>query len=195
MNQKDIIKFFDSLATSWDSTTTRNETAISDILDLSQVTQGKEILDIACGTGVLFPDYLKREVKSVLGLDISQKMVEIANNKWQNNKKITVICDDAQRIKLNEKFDVIMIHNAFPHFDEPQRLIANLCEQLKACGRLTVAHSMSKEDINSCHKGRASTVSVELMDENDLAKLMEKYLKVDIVISDNEKYIVSGTKI
>ena len=194
MNQKDIIKFFDSLAPSWDSTTIRNEKAISDILDLSEIKKGKKILDIACGTGVLFPDYLKRGVQSVLGLDISQNMVEIASKKWKDDNRIKVICNDAQTVNLKDKFDVIMIHNAFPHFDEPQKLIANLSEFLKPNGRLTVAHSMSKEEINNCHKGSASTVSVGLMDENELADLIGKYLNVDIIISDNEKYIVSGTK-
>ena len=194
MNQKDIIKFFDSVAPTWDSTTIRKEKAISDILDLSEIKKGKKILDIACGTGVLFPDYLKRDIQSVLGLDISQNMVQIASKKWENEKRINVICADAQTIQLKDKFDVIMIHNAFPHFDEPQKLIANLSKYLEIKGRLTVAHSMSKEEINNCHKGSASSVSVGLMDENELAKLMGSYLNVDTIISDNEKYIVSGTK-
>ena len=158
MNQKDIIKFFDSLAPTWDSTTIRNEKAINDILDLSEVSKDSKILDIACGTGVLFPDYLKRDVKYVLGLDISQNMVEIANEKWKDDDRIHVICADAHTVNINEKFDVIMIHNAFPHFDDPQKLIANLSKLLNLNGRLTVAHSMSKEEINACHKGSASTV-------------------------------------
>lgn len=194
MNQKDIINFFDSKAPSWDKTTIRNEKSITEILDFSEVTFNKSILDIACGTGVLFDDYLKRDVSSVLGLDISPNMVEIANEKWAENSKIEVLCADAQTFTTSQRFDVIMIHNAFPHFDEPKKLLYNLSKLIAPNGRLTVAHSMSREDIDKCHKGITNSISVGLMHENELKKLMSEFLQVDTVISDDHKYIVSGKK-
>ena len=48
------------------------------ILDNGGIKEDIHVLDVACGTGVLFPDYLKRKVASVTGVDISQKMAKIA---------------------------------------------------------------------------------------------------------------------
>ena len=81
MNQKDIIHFFDQLAPNWDAGMIRSDEIISTILENAGVTHGKDVLDVACGTGVLFPDYLARQVGSVTAIDISPEMVRIAAGK------------------------------------------------------------------------------------------------------------------
>ena len=191
MKKSDIITFFDNEASSWDERQIRNENAIKDILDMGDIEKGKTVLDVACGTGVLFNDYIKRNVKSVLGIDISSNMVKIAKENYKNTI-IDVVCDDVITHKFTEKFDCIMVHNAFPHFKDSKALIEKLSTLLNDGGRLTIAHSMSKAEIDKCHEGKAHFVSVKLMDETDLAELMSNYLSVDTVISDDEKYIVSG---
>lgn len=191
MEINDIVDFFNNIASSWDNKTIRNEQIISDILDLGEISEGKSVLDVACGTGVLFPDYLKRGTAKVLGVDVSEEMVKIANEKY-NKKGIKVVCADIATLRTDEKFDCIMIHNAFPHFINPIKILNNLVNLLKKDGRLTVAHSMSRHEINACHKELDSTISVELLDENELANIMNAWLNVDVVISDKEKYIVSG---
>ena len=193
MNNSDIITFFDKEASSWDERQIRNEHAINEILDMGAITKGKTVLDVACGTGVLFDDYIKRNVKSVTGIDISSNMVKIAKENYKNTI-IDVICDDVITHNFNEKFDCVMVHNAFPHFKEPKKLIEKLVMILNSNGRLTIAHSMSRKEIDKCHEGKAHSVSIKLMDENSLADLMNSFIDVDTVISDNEKYIVSGVK-
>lgn len=51
----------------------RNEPVIRTILDNAGIRAGVDVLDVACGTGVLFPDYLARDVHSVTGVDIARK--------------------------------------------------------------------------------------------------------------------------
>ena len=77
---------------------------------------------------------------------------------------------------------------------KPEKLIAALTAKLKYGGRLTIAHGMSRESLNRHHSGAASKVSVELMHEDDLAELMLRFVAVDVKLSDDEKYIVSGTR-
>ena len=72
MNKTDIIEFFDRCALGWDAETVKNERLIETILDNALVEQGKDVLDVACGTGVLFEDYLKRGA-AVTAVDISPK--------------------------------------------------------------------------------------------------------------------------
>ena len=58
---EEVIAFFNRLAPDWDAEMIRNDAVIDVILDNARVTGGKDVLDVACGTGVLIPDYLKRK--------------------------------------------------------------------------------------------------------------------------------------
>ena len=190
MEKQDIISFFDSSAGSWDEELIRNDKVIEKILDNCGIDKDVCVLDVACGTGVLFPDYIKREAV-VTGIDISPQMVKIAKEKFPN---VNVICGDVEETDFNEKFDTVMVYNAFPHFPDPERLVEKLSKLLRKGGRLSVAHGMSREDLLKLHNERASKVSLPLPDEKTLAKIFEPFFSVDIMISDSEMYQVSGVK-
>ncbi len=192
MNKKDVIAFFDDCAKNWDSINLQNHNTINKILDIAGVCEGKMVLDVACGTGVLFDEYLKRNVESVTAIDISKEMVKLAKEKYS---EINVICDDAETYDFDEKFDCIVIYNAFPHFVNSQVLLGNLVSHLNDGGRLTIAHGASREHIIKCHSGAADSVSNTLPTAENLAYLMGEFVAVDTIISDNEKYIVCGRKI
>ena len=191
MEKKEVINFFDNLAEGWDEEQIPKDAIIGKILDNGGVEPHKDILDIACGTGTLFPFYFKRNIKSVTGIDISPEMVKIAKSKFPETE---IICGDAEEYCFNKKFDVIMIYNAFPHFPNPEMLIKNLSGHLKENGRFSIAHSMSRAEIQSRHKKRASNVSLELPTAEVLAEMLRPYFNIDIIISDNEMYQVSGIK-
>lgn len=193
MEKQDIINFFDEHAHHWDDDMIRNDSIINTILDNAGVSDGKAVLDVACGTGVLFPDYLNRNVASVTGIDISPKMAEIAENKFRQNN-ITVICGDVEEMDCRESFDCVVVYNAFPHFINPDRLIKKLSEMVKVGGTVTVAHGMSRKMIDRHHSGTAHKVSAGLMSEDELAEIFSKYLKVTIKISDDKMYQVTGIK-
>lgn len=193
MNKKDVIDFFDKCAPSWDAEMIRDDEIINFILDNAQVAEGKDVLDVACGTGVLIPDYLKRKVNSVTAIDISLEMAKIAKEKFEE-KNVTVICGDVETAEFAQKFDCIMVYNAFPHFPEPENLIRVLSSHLKPGGTLTVAHGMSRERIDRHHSGSASKVSNGLMHENELAKIFESHLQVTVKISDDKMYQVVGNR-
>ena len=163
---------------------------IEKILNNSGIEKGVRVLDVACGTGVLFPDYIKRGA-DVTAVDISPEMVKIAKSKFPH---IKIICGDVEEIDFAEKFDSVMIYNAFPHFPDPERVIKRLSECLREGGRLSVAHGMSREALLKHHSGKAKKVSLELPEAQKLAKIFEPYFKVDVIISDNEMYQVSGIK-
>ena len=190
MDREKIISFFDGCAENWDAETIRNERVINIILDNAQVKENTRVLDVACGTGVLFPDYIKRGAV-VTGVDISPEMVKIAK---KNFPEIEVICEDVENLNFTEKFDVVMVYNAFPHFPHPQRVIEKLSTFLRDGGRLSVAHGMSREDLLKLHNERASEVSLELPEANELSKIFEPFFNTDIIISDSEMYQVSGIK-
>lgn len=194
MDKKEITEFFDGLASSWDADMIKEQPKIDAILDVAGVTQGKTVLDVACGTGVLIPDYLNRKVGRCVGIDISQKMIEIARKKFSGYENVEFICGDAENFKTAEKFDCIVIYNAFPHFVEPRLLFSSLSPLLKEKGRITVAHGMSRDALLKHHSGRAKNVSAILPEAEETAELMKPYFDADIKISDEKIYVVSAVK-
>lgn len=194
MEKKDVIDFFDRLAPGWDASTIRSDPVIGQILDGAEISEGKTVLDVACGTGVLFPDYLDRKVAHVTGVDISPEMARIAASKYPGNN-ITVVCADVEQLDTPEQYDCIMVYNAFPHFPDPENLIRTLCRFLKPGGTLTVAHGMSRAQIDRHHEGPASKVSVGLMHEDRLAQIMGAHLQIAVKRSDDQMYQVTGKKL
>ena len=87
-----------------------------------------------------------------------------------------------------------MVYNAFPHFPDPEALIAALARVTKHGGRLSIAHGMSRARIDHHHSGAAHPVSNGLMSEDDLAAFFAPYYDVDIKISDDRMYQVSGVR-
>lgn len=193
IDKKNVIEFFDRLAPGWDADLIRSDEKIRIILDNAHVSQGSKVLDVACGTGVLIPDYLARDVACVCAIDISPEMIRLAREKC-TDPRITFICGDVESEDLDRDFDAVVVYNAFPHFPDPDKLICCLAGHLKPGGILTVAHGMSREKIDAHHHGPAQHVSNGLMEAERLADIFSKYLKVTCIISNDEMYQVAGTK-
>ncbi len=193
IDSKEVAAFFDRLAPDWDAEMIRSDEIIAAILDKAEVSAGKDVLDVATGTGVLIGDYLTRGVASVTGIDISPNMARIARGKYPQ-ETVKILCGDVERTDFDRLFDCIIVYNAFPHFPDPARLIARLAALLRPGGTLTVAHGMSREKIDAHHHGAASRVSNGLMSAEDLAAIFAGHLTVTAVISDDRMYQVVGKK-
>ncbi len=194
MEKKDIIEFFDRCAPMWDEQMIKSDVKIGKILDNAEVGPGMDVLDVACGTGVMFDYYLQRDVASVTGIDIAPQMAKIAQEKYAAEDKVQVICGDVEEYAFDRKFDRIVVYNAFPHFPYPKRLIKILAGLLKENGRLTVAHGMSREAIDGHHSGSARKVSKGLMSAESLKRIFDAHFQVEVVISNDYMYQVSGVK-
>ena len=194
MKKQDIIAFFDRCAPTWDAEMVKNDGIIEKILDNAEVGADMDILDVACGTGVMFDYYLQRGASSVTGIDIAPEMAKIAAEKYAGHPKVHVICGDVEEYAFNRKFDRIVVYNAFPHFPYPKRLIKLLAGLLKEDGRLTVAHGMSREAIDNHHSGAASKVSNGLMTAENLKRIFDAHFDVEVVISNRHMYQVSGVR-
>lgn len=191
MNKEIIKDFFDNLAPRWDNEPIADKEIIDTILDNGGIKENVAVLDVACGTGVLFPYYLQRNVKDITAVDLSPEMVKIAKSKFP---QADIICGDAETITFDRQFDTVMIYNAFPHFPEPEKVIENLAKAIKPNGRISIAHGMSKKDLDEIHKKSAGKVSNPLPECEELASLLSRWFNVDIMISNEKMYQVSGTK-
>ena len=193
IRKEDVIAYFDALAPAWDDSIVCCGEKIRFILDHAGVQAGKHVLDVACGTGVMIPYYLERGAGSVTAVDISPEMIRIARSKFPQ-EQVRFICGDIEETDAGRDYDAIVVYNAFPHFQDPERLIGVLSGLLKPGGRLTVAHGMSREKLEEHHSGPARKVSNGLMEADRLAALFSKTLRPAFVFSTEAMYQVTGVR-
>lgn len=195
MDKDAITKFFDECSSFWDERMITDDSKMNMIMDYAEIKANKTVLDIACGTGVMFDYYLSRGVSHITGVDISSKMIDICKEKFCDNCFIDVYCADADSLVIDNPYDCCVVFNAFPHFCNQEALIKNLYQAVKDNGTLTVAHDRGRKALDIHHEGEASLYSCGLMSEDDLANIfvnagfssVKKYATDDI-------YIVTGVK-
>ena len=108
MDKKDVIEFFDRCAARWDADMIKSDVIIGKILDNAGVGAGMDILDVACGTGVMFDYYLQRGAASVTGIDIAPEMARIASEKYAGESRVQVICGDVEEYKFDRKLRLLI---------------------------------------------------------------------------------------
>ncbi len=192
IDKNEVKKYFDFHAKTWDSEMIKDEKIVDIILDNAAVRPGVRVLDVACGTGVLFPNYLGRGA-TVCGIDISPEMIKIAKEKY-DSEKVSLLSCDIEDFNPEKGFDCVVVYNAFPHFPDPEKLIEKIYLLTNPGGTATVAHGMSKEKIDGCHSEGVGSISNGLMEAEELAALFEKYFEVTTVISDERMYQVCGRR-
>lgn len=188
----DVIAFFNRLAPGWEKDLVVDTAKINAILDAAGVRPGSRVLDVACGTGVLFPFYQQRQAAEVLAVDISPEMAKIASSNAR--PPIRVLCHDIETLAPTGRYDCCVVYNAFPHFPDPAGLVGHLARWLAPGGRLTVAHSMGIGQLNHHHAGCAASVSLAMLPADELARIFDRWFTVDTVISDEGEYIISGRR-
>ena len=94
----------------------------------------KIILDLGCGFGEHCKRFVESGAKKVIGIDISEKMLEIA--KQENvDSKITYINMPMENIwQLNEKFDVVVSSLAFHYVEDFSGVVKNIYDMLNENG-------------------------------------------------------------
>lgn len=192
METKHIQEFFDSRAAHWDETCHHDPRRIAAVASLAQIHPGDRVLDIACGTGVFIPELLAREPSLVLGVDFSPEMIRIAKGKFHDPR---VRLEAMDLFDVEETgFDVATIYSAYPHFLNKETLVKKLFSLLRPGGRFLIAHSESRETINSRHHQGAQAVSVPLRPVQEEAKVWENHFLLDILADTEEFYLLSGVK-
>ncbi len=193
MEQQKIIDFFNKASATWDSIAFDNTEKINRILDYSDFNESPNVLDVACGTGVLTLFLLERGASHITGIDISPEIIRLAKKKFFGNNNIKFLTGSAENMCFEEKFDYIIIFDAFPHFCNKQRVIESVAKHIKPDGRLTIAHSMGRAQLDELHQKTAGQVSDKMVSAKELSELLSPYFCVDTAVDDDDIFIVSAT--
>lgn len=193
-NSQNTIKlFFDRLADTWDEGNFIDADKIAAIVTLAGIREGARIIDIACGTGVMFPELLSRNPSLLVGVDLSEKMIERAREK-NSDPRLRLLACDLFEVK-ETGFDAAVIFNAYPHFGDKKGLAAQTAKLLAPRGRLMVAHGGGRQIINGCHTGEAvSRISWPLRSAAEEAEEFSEFFDIDMTVDSPDIYLFSGTK-
>lgn len=104
--------------------------------------KGKRVLDLGCGYGWHCIYAMENGASSVVGIDISHKMLEVAKEKT-HFQEVEYRCCTIEDVDLPaESFDIILSSLAFHYIEAYEDLINNLYKMLKPNGTLvfTVEH-------------------------------------------------------
>ncbi len=94
--------------------------------ELIGVTEGKKILEVGCGPGDLV---LKFPNSEYVGIDISQKYIDNANNRFGKlGRFYCVSVDEIEKIDIT-KIDIVIIKAVLHHLSDEQ--ISDMLEKLK----------------------------------------------------------------
>lgn len=97
-----------------------------------------DLLDAGCGTGAMlgmfqrdYPD------KNYTGVDLSEKMIEIAKKKHMEG--IHFVAGDCEELPFaDDSFDVVTCSMSFHHYPNPQKFFMSLRRVLRPGGRLVL---------------------------------------------------------
>ncbi|CAE7007839.1 hypothetical protein CFE70_001507 [Pyrenophora teres f. teres 0-1] len=143
----DAIRFYDSK--SWDYDATWHNDFTKRFMTYLDIQPGQEVLDLACGTGLL----TFREAEAVgssgqvVGVDVTPGMLAVATHrktqggdKYANTTFIkgdVLHLDETEELK-GKKFDVITVASALVLFPDPQAAIEHWVEFLKPGGMIAL---------------------------------------------------------
>ena len=147
-------KFFDSLAAEWDLMFTAEDLErLNHIVEKLGVKKGMNVLDLGCGTGILF-DMLRRRVTdkgSVTGVDFSYQMAQQAHRNFPFPNVNVVDADAVSLPFADSSFDMAVAFSAFPHFSDQQKAIDETHRVLKHKAHFYIIHLISSRELNRIH--------------------------------------------
>jgi len=148
-----------------------------------KVKPNGKILDIGCGNGYPLASYLAENDFTVTGIDISEKMLEIALSRNIKNAKFLI--SDFFDFRIADKFDGILAWDSFFHFpkDKQGTIYPRVAELLNPGGYLLFTHGNEEGEINDEMMGEQFYYSY-LSKERVLQLLKESGFEIQSVYED-----------
>jgi len=134
-----VPKFFDETGTTYDGVVSYGTLGKDKYWKrkiLEQISDGNSFLDLACGTGILTREIAEKFPSAkIVGIDITQSYLDVAKQNSNSFDNISFILDDAEKFKLDSKFDCIT-GSYLPKYCDPEILVKNCMTHLKPGGKI-----------------------------------------------------------
>jgi len=144
---KQVRDYFDRIAVDFDSIYSRNKGIFRTILDAvfrktmkqrfslvfekSGDVQEKRILDVGCGSGQYCLEFARRDAAEVVGIDLSENMLELAENyadQYGLKSMCRFVCGDFLTYEFGEHFHIAVAIGLFDYIKDPVPILIKLRE-------------------------------------------------------------------
>jgi SAM-dependent methyltransferase/pimeloyl-ACP methyl ester carboxylesterase len=185
-------KFNKMAKTYSDNISDRTKYAAKDLIKRLELNENTSVLDVGCGTGVLYP-IIKEKNAEYTGIDISKNMVKELFNIFPEADVLNL--DFEERTLYENSFDFIIIYNSIPHFNNLDGIFQNAFDNLKSGGRFIIAHSKTRLQLKDHHKKINYKSSKEpIPSDEKLMELSKKYGFINVKIEDDKYFYFSCEK-
>jgi len=98
-----------------------------------------DVLDIGCGDGEIYKKYSEK-ISYYFGIEYDKDRVEKLNSDFKGNNKVLFQSNDLniEEIKLNNKFDTILLVAVIEHILNQQKLFDFIIRHLKDDGKIVI---------------------------------------------------------
>lgn len=190
--------FYDELAQEWDFWYTAVDLEyLTWVVDNLEVNEGWDILDIGCGTGILF-DLLRRRVGkegTVTGIDFSIQMAMKALRNFPFDNVNVVDADTTQLPFCDNTFNMAISFRSFDDFSDKKKALDEIHRALKPGASFLVLHLYSSKELQEIHQEVGGAVTDdEMPTREEMEKLLQDSGFADISVEDKSgHYLATAT--
>ncbi len=168
--------FYDSLAAEWDLMFTAEDMErLSHLVDGLEIDDGWHILDLGCGTGVLF-DMLRRRVGpagTVTGVDFSLQMASRAHRNFPFDN-VNVVGADATNLPFKaDTFDMAVSFASFDNFADQQKALVEAHRVLKTGAQFCIIYLVSSKELSEEHRQTGGLLATDKLPPRE--KMLELF--------------------
>lgn len=183
---------FNNMAKEWNKNIPRQSYEIAcNLIEKFNIGKDHKVLDVACGTGILYSILKNKELLSYTAVDISDKMVK---EFVDNHPEAHVVQGDFEsEMTFEDTFDYVIIYNSIPHFNDLDAIFKNAYNNLKSGGKFIIAHSRTREGLKQHHKdiGYISDKKNPIPVDTVLSEVSYRYGFKNVSIEDKNYFCFS----
>lgn len=126
-NRSKVMVKFDQIAGDYDNQRRKLIPCFDDFYDIpvsivDTINDSPNILDIGAGTGLFSAKMLEKYPKAnVTLIDISEKMLEVAKSRFNNNSNVKYIVDDYTKHEFKGAFDIVISSLSIHHLTDTEK--------------------------------------------------------------------------
>ena len=171
-----------------------NDTCLNDLLEQPAMAEllpdltGKTVLDLGCGCGRNCIDFIRRGAQKVVGIDISERMLDVARSEsaHENIEYRRLSMTDISALDM--RFDLVYSSLAIHYVEDFAGLMRDICGLLKTGGELLysqehpiVTAAVSEENAHFNYNDSGERVSYTFSDYNRQGKRTKRWIVEGVV--------------
>jgi ubiquinone/menaquinone biosynthesis C-methylase UbiE len=168
--KRNTIHYYNQLASVYDiQYADEQKTKIETTLENVSLNKNNFVLDVGCGTGLLFP-YIADRVQLLIGIDISRKLLERAKLRKRHYPNIHILLADADHLPFpNQIFHTIFAITLLQNIPSPSTTLQEIKRVSKNHATIAVTglkKEFTKKAFTTAIKNAKLEISILKTDDN-----------------------------